>query len=51
MFPPDSKEKWLSMAKEFEEKWQFANCVGAIDGKHVPLINTFNSGSILHRNC
>ena len=38
-------EKWLSVAKEFEEKWQFPNCVGAIDGKHVPLINPFNSGS------
>ena len=42
---PDSKKKWLSVAKEFEEKWQFPNCVGAIDGKHVPLINPFNSGS------
>ena len=35
---------WLSVAMEFEEKWQFPNCVGAIDGKHVPLINPFNSG-------
>ena len=42
---PDSKGKWLSMAKEFEEKWQFPNCVGAIDGEHVPLIDLFNSGS------
>ena len=42
---PDSKEKWLSVAKEFEEKWQFPNCVGAIDGKNVPLINPFNSAS------
>ena len=33
------------MAKEFEEKWHFPNCVGAIDGKHVPLINPFNSAS------
>ena len=40
---PDSKEKWLSVAKEFEEKWQFPNCVGAFDGKHVLLINPFNS--------
>ena len=39
---PDSNEKWLSVAKKFEEKWQFPNCVGAIDGKHVPLINLFN---------
>ena len=42
---PDSIEKWLSVAKEFEEKWQLPNCVGAIDGKHVPLINPFNSDS------
>ena len=45
---PDSKEKWLSVGKKSEEKWQFPNCVGAIDGKHVPLIplsNPFNSGS------
>ena len=42
---PDSKEKWLSVTKEFGEKWQFPNCVGVIDGKHVLLINPFNSGS------
>ena len=42
-----SKEQWLSVAKEFEEKWEFPNCVGAIDGKHIPLINPFNSGSTL----
>ena len=42
---PDFKEKWLPVVKGFEEKWQFPNCVGAIDGKHVPLINPFNSGS------
>ena len=42
---PDSKEKRLSVEKEFEEKWQFPNCVGVIDGKQVPLINSFNSGS------
>ena len=28
---PDSKEKWLPVAQEFEEKWQFPNCVGAIN--------------------
>ena len=42
---PDSKEKWLSLAKEFEEKWQFPNCVRAIGGKHAALIDPFNSGS------
>ena len=42
---PDSKEKWLPVAKEFEEKSQFPNCVRGIDGKHVSLIDPFNSGS------
>ena len=32
---PDSKEKWLFVAKKIEEKWQFPNCVGAIDEKHA----------------
>ena len=44
MSVPDSNKKWLSVAKEFEEKWQFPNCVGAIDREHVPLINPSNSG-------
>ena len=33
---PDSKEKWLSVAKGLEKKWQFPNCVGAIDGSMFP---------------
>ena len=31
---PDSREKWLCVAKELEEKRQLPNCVGAIDEKH-----------------
>ena len=42
---PDSNEKWLSVAKEFQEKWQFPNYFGAINGKPVPLNNPFNCGS------
>ena len=42
---PDFEDKWLSIANEFEERWQFPNCVGALDGKHIPLINPCNSGS------
>ena len=55
---PSTNEEWMSVAREFQEKWQFPNAVGAIDGKHIviipppptvaPIITTIN---ILTRLC
>ncbi|XP_044766239.1 protein ANTAGONIST OF LIKE HETEROCHROMATIN PROTEIN 1-like [Coccinella septempunctata] len=42
---PQSGEEWESIAKQFEEKWNFPNCVGAIDGKHIALKAPVRSGS------
>ena len=30
-----SEEEWVEIADQFEKKWNFGNCIGAIDGKHV----------------
>lgn len=45
MKSPDLHD-WKSIANDFEEKWNFPNCVGAIDGKHVVLKSPGNSGSM-----
>jgi len=40
-----STEKWVSISKELENKWQFPNCLGAIDGKHFSIKAPSNSGT------
>lgn len=42
---PQSKEEWLAVAKGYEEKWNFPQCIGAIDGKHIQLQAPIHSGS------
>ena len=32
---PTSEAEWKEVARTFEQYWNFPNCVGAIDGKHV----------------
>lgn len=33
------------MSEEFDTRWNFPHCLGAMDGKHVVLQAPFNSGS------
>ena len=46
--PMPSEEKWKSIADEFYERWNFPNCIGAIDGKQVMIQCPFNSGSLFY---
>lgn len=43
--PVPTQNDWYRIAKQFENLWQFKNCVGAIDGKHVYINAPYNTGS------
>lgn len=43
---PHTEEEWIQISNEFAEKWNFPNCLGAIDGKHVIVKAPANSGSL-----
>lgn len=39
---------WLSVANQFNAKWNLPNCLGAIDGKHVAIRCPKNAGSLFY---
>lgn len=42
---PSTEEQWKRVAKGFRDLWQFENCLGALDGKHILIKKPQNSGS------
>jgi len=32
-----NREEWTKVAEQFYSKWQFSNCIGALDGKHIKI--------------
>lgn len=37
VFLKPTENNWKDIAKEFQIKWNFKNCIGAIDGKHITM--------------
>ncbi|XP_066983822.1 uncharacterized protein [Macrobrachium rosenbergii] len=42
---PTTPEEWMRVAQGFFTRWNFPNCLGAIDGKHILIRPPQDSGS------
>lgn len=42
---PKTEAEWRTIAEEFQQKWQFPHCVGALDSKHIHVQPPAYSGS------
>lgn len=46
--PIPTTEKWYEIADEYFDKWNFPNCIGSIDGKHIRVQCPCKSGSLYY---
>ncbi|XP_042897245.2 uncharacterized protein [Parasteatoda tepidariorum] len=47
---PSCPEEWLKISEDFFDKWNFPNCIGAMDGKHISIVPPPNSGSLYYNH-
>lgn len=45
---PTTTAQWQDIVKGFEVRWNFPNCIGALDGKHVRIHCPASSGSLYY---
>lgn len=45
---PSTESEWKHISKQFEDVWNFPNCIGALDGKHVEFRPPRSMGSYYH---
>ncbi|XP_024083015.1 protein ANTAGONIST OF LIKE HETEROCHROMATIN PROTEIN 1-like isoform X2 [Cimex lectularius] len=45
VMPEPSEEDWKRISQDFKGYWNFPNCIGAVDGKHVSIQAPPKSGS------
>lgn len=46
--PPITEERWLEISNDFLKYANFPNCIGAVDGKHIRILQPSATGSLYH---
>lgn len=44
--PEPTEDKWKKISDQYWTNWNFPNCLGSLDGKHVEIESPANSGSL-----
>lgn len=45
---PSCEDEWRVIANDFGNRWNFHNCIGAMDGKHFKIYPPLKSGSLFY---
>ena len=45
---PKTADEWKTIADGFYRKWNFPNCLGAVDGKHIAITKPPDTGSFYY---
>lgn len=45
---PSNAAEWRDVALQFQNRWQYPHCVGALDGKHIAMRCPRNGGSLYY---
>ena len=45
---PQKEDEWIKVANEYNNMWNFPNCIGAIDGKHCQIQAPPRSSNTFH---
>ena len=46
--PESTREDWIRIEQEFAERWNFPNCCGSLDGKHIMITSPAKSGTLYY---
>ena len=48
VMPEPTRQDWIRIEQEFAERWNFPNCCGSLDGKHIMITSPAKSGTLYY---